>query len=49
VELRTEKDEDEFWASFEAMRDEVDYCTDRFLEAAQETIGARLLAEDEGG
>jgi hypothetical protein len=48
VELRSEEDEDEFWASFEAMRDEVGYCADRFLEDAQETVGARLSVEDEG-
>jgi hypothetical protein len=48
VKLRTEKDEDEFWASFEMMREEVGYCADRFLEDAQETVGARLLVEDEG-
>ncbi len=46
VELRTEEDEDEFWASFEAIRDEVGYCADRFLEDAQETVGARLAVED---
>ncbi len=48
VELRTEEDEDEFWASFEVIRDEVGYCADRFLKDAQETVGAQLLVEDEG-
>jgi hypothetical protein len=49
VVLRTEEDEDEFWASFEAMRDEVGYCADRFLEDAQRTVGAQLSFEDERG
>jgi hypothetical protein len=49
VELRTEEDEDEFWTSFEAIRDEVGYCADRFLEDAQETVGARFAVEDEDG
>jgi hypothetical protein len=49
VELRTEEDEDGFWASFEAMRDEVGYCADRFLEDAKKTVGARLSVEDDGG
>jgi hypothetical protein len=49
AELRTEQDEDEFWALFEAMRDEFGYCADRFLEDAQETVGAQLSVEDEGG
>jgi hypothetical protein len=49
AELRTEEDEDEFWASFEAMRDEVSYCADRFLEDAQESVGAQLSVENESG
>jgi hypothetical protein len=47
VELRTEED-DEFWASFEVIRDEVGYCAARFLKDAQETVGAQLSVEDEG-
>jgi|HubBroStandDraft_6_1064221.scaffolds.fasta_scaffold1563715_1 hypothetical protein len=29
------------------MRDEIDYCADRFLEDAQKTVGAQLSIEDE--
>lgn len=47
AELGTEADEDEFWTSFEAMRDEVGYCADGFLENAQRTVGAQLSIEDE--
>jgi len=47
VELRTEEDEDTFWATFNAMRDEVAYCSDRFREAAQETVGAHLSVSDD--
>jgi hypothetical protein len=47
VELRTERDEDRFWDTFNAMRDEVAYCTDRFLADAQETVGTRLSVSDD--
>ena len=45
--LRTESDEDDFWASFEAMREEVGIRADRFLEDAQRTVGSQLLITDE--
>jgi hypothetical protein len=46
AELRTEEDEDTFWDTFNAMRDEVRYCADSFLETARETVGVHLSAPD---
>jgi hypothetical protein len=47
AELNSEEDEDAFWSEFEAMRDEVAYSTDHFLETARETVGARLSLLDD--